>query len=77
MHGKRDTISFGGGEVKGRKNKKILNKINTDWMAADDRHNNQPKMFRRWQEEDGEEGCEGAGAGCQCAVSASEEEGER
>ena len=45
-------------------------------MAADDRHNNQPKMFRRWQEEDGEEGCEGAGAGCQCAVSVSEEEGE-
>jgi len=50
--------------------------INTDWTAVDDRHKNQPKMFGRWQEEDGEEGRKGAGAGCQCTVSASKD-GER
>jgi hypothetical protein len=49
---------------------------NSNRMAADERHNNQPKMFGRRQEEDGEEGRKGAEAGCQCVMSASKE-GER
>ena len=36
--------------------------MNNDWTAANDRHNNQPKIFGHWQEEDGEEGRKGAGA---------------
>jgi hypothetical protein len=45
-------------------------------MAANGRHNNPYKMSRCGGEEDGEEGRNGAGAGCQCAMSASKE-GER
>ena len=45
-------------------------------MATNGRYNNQPKMGGCGGEEDGEEGCKGVGAGCQCAMSVSKD-GER